>query len=111
MKRGNLLWTGSRMMLSEHRQALNNRLAETNEEYDLELEIDQQQFEQWQDILNELAKNPELVVKILYGKEKKQLIGHLIAWDSNQQVIYIEDHDEQRIKVPFREIRYFERYQ
>ncbi len=98
------------MMLSEHREALNQRLTELKEEFDLEQVIDEQQLEEWQNVLETAAKKQDLQLRIIYGKEKKEIIGHLIAWDSNQQMIYIEDDKEERTKITFKEIKYFESY-
>ncbi|OEF99932.1 hypothetical protein BHF71_07435 [Vulcanibacillus modesticaldus] len=104
MRRGNLLWTGSRMMLSEHRQLLNELLREEQIEDDLIRELDQQQLEEWQEILNRaIANHQEIIVTIGY-KEKKQLIGRIVTWDVEQGDLYLQIEEDERIRVLAKQI-------
>jgi len=98
VKRGNLLWTGSRMMLAEHRQLLNQRLQEKTEE-DLQREQDEQQLEAWQEMLNEAVTYRKKVVIRLKGEAKKEVTGFIVDWDTEQRILYIQADDQERIKA------------
>lgn len=103
MKRGNLLWTGSRMMLAEHRQLLNERLEE-KEEGSEKRHWDEQQLEEWQELLNQSFYHKKRVQFILKEKkERKRLIGYLVDWSIAQGVLYIQKENE-RIKISVGEI-------
>lgn len=99
MKRGNLLWTGSRMMLSEHRQLLNERLKQGDVEEDTKLEIDQQKMEEWQEIWDEATENHSKVF-ITYDKlNKRYLEGYIIGWSIEEGSIYLLMENEERRKL------------
>jgi len=80
MNRGNLLWTGSRMMLSEHRQMLNERL-----EQDTIVEkpvLDEQQIEMISSTITEAIQD-DLTVKISIFQqyEIKDLVCKILKID------------------------------
>ncbi len=97
MKRGNLLWTGSRMMLSEHRQLLNQRLKEKRTDEDLKRGIDEQQLREWQDLWLEAVETGSKV--IITDGYNKNMEGHIIQWDIGQRIIYLQVSHDERIKV------------
>lgn len=99
MKRGNLLWTGSRMMLSEHRQLLNQRMKEEEEAYQLDREWDQQQFEEWQEIWNQAITNHEEVTITLGCKTREQVTGKIVDWNAEQGDLYLQGKDGERKKI------------
>lgn len=103
MRRGNLLWTGSRMMLAEHRQLLNESL-EKKEEGSEKRDWDEQQLEEWQEILNQSFYHKNRVHFILKGKkEKKRLIGYIADWSIAQGILYVQKENE-RIQISVEEI-------
>ena len=104
MKRGNLLWTGSRMMLAEHRQLLNERLKKPFDE-DLKFELDEQLLEEWQEVWNEAALNNYNVIIFFNSKGKNQVRGHLIKWETD--LIYLQAVDGESFKIPIKHITDF----
>ncbi len=101
MKRGNLLWIGSRMMLSEHRQLLNKRLQEVEEADDLKRQKDEQQLEEWQEIVNTaLAFHKRVVITL----NNEVVIGYIVDWNIERGVLYIQSNDHKRVKVSINQI-------
>ena len=106
MKRGNLLWTGSRMMLSEHRQLLNENLKKKiNVDNDLERKQDEQLLNEWQDLWEQALTN-NCKVLIDYGNQKR-VIGKIADWKGEQKIIHIQTEEGCLIKVPVNKITDF----
>lgn len=99
MKRGNLLWEGSRMMLAEHRQLLNssNQLRRT----DLEEKICSEQinYEEWQHIWESALINDSEICIQLRGVKREALVGKISNWNSEEGIICIIDSQEIENKV------------
>lgn len=102
MKRGNLLWTGSRMMLSEHRQRLNERIIAGVSGYELERALDEQQYEEWQEIWAEAVNNRLKVTISYHSQTLKEAEGYIKAWDL--QAIYLQQGEDDCIKISFNKI-------
>jgi len=106
MKRGNLLWTGSRMMLAEHRQLINERM-KLIPDADVELEPDEQLLEEWQEVWSVAATNGDYVLITSNNKSRtKQKItkqkGRIVGWDNG--AIYLQTEDDERVKVLINQI-------
>lgn len=99
MKRGNLLWTSSRMMLAEHRQLLNERIHEKDGEYNVIRLFDEQQKDEWQNIISEAIINEfEIVIK-LDNKSLKQVIGKIVDWNCEQGFFCVQIKNGERKKI------------
>lgn len=103
MKRGNLLWTGSRMMLAEHRQLLNERLTKGTIDNSLNNELDEQQLEEWQEALSEAIANNRKV-NIIYMPNKQSINGYIVDWNVEQGTIYLQENDDIRTKLSIKKI-------
>lgn len=101
MKRGNLLWTGSRMMLAEHRQLINERM-KLIPDNDVELEPDEQLLEEWQEVWNTAVANDDYVIIITSNKGRNKQKGRIISWDN--RTIYLQTDDGERMKVRINQI-------
>lgn len=101
MKRGNLLWTGSRMMLAEHRQLINERM-KLIPDSDVELEIDEQLLEEWQDIWNRAVVNDDYVIITTSHRGRNKQNGKIVSWDN--KAIYLQTDEGERVKVPINQI-------
>lgn len=101
MKRGNLLWTGSRMMLAEHRQLINERMKLISDN-DVELEPDEQLLEEWQEVWNTAVTNDDYVVITTSNKGRNKQKGRIISWDNG--TIYLQTDDGERMKVRINQI-------
>lgn len=107
MKRGNLLWTGSRMMLSEHRQLLNQRLEQPIEDCDVERVNDEQQLDEWEELLAR-AINDDIEVKISFiNCDVKDIIGKIIDCDSELGFLYLKLKNEEIKKISVKDIKNF----
>lgn len=105
MKRGNLLWTGSRMMLSEHRQLLSERLREEEAEYDSVKELDEQMLGEWQEIWEEaVANNREVLITFSNNKAQEKVAGRIVSWNQEQGILYLRIRSDERIKILFKQI-------
>lgn len=104
MRRGNLLWTGSRMMLSEHRQLINERISDQNGEYNIKRIYDEQQSDEWQKIwIEAIINNFEVVIK-LDNKLLKQVVGKIVDWNLEQEFFYLQLRNGERMKILISEI-------
>lgn len=104
MKRGNLLWVGSRMMLSEHRQLLNEKLKEEQEEYDVKYGREEQQLEEWQEIWSEAIINHQKISIIINKKERKQVTGVIVDWCLEEGIIYLQNKEGERKRIDIKGI-------
>lgn len=104
MTRCNLLWTGSRMMLAEHRQLLNERVRNKRDESDLKHGNDEQQFEKWQEIWSVAINNNSEIVVLLNNKILKQVVGKIVSWEPEQGYFYIQTKKGERIKLEISEV-------
>ncbi|MGD9678761.1 MAG: YolD-like family protein [Vulcanibacillus sp.] len=104
MKRGNLLWIGSRMMLAEHRQLINEQLNYQKGERDLKHEYDEQKFEELQEKwLKAVTNNSSVVIK-LNNKLLIELSGKIVDCDSGQDYFYLQKKEGERVKIIISEI-------
>lgn len=79
LKRGNLLWESSRMMLPEHKeQWLDHRRTSASKPRPV---VDEQQLEQWSDILaGSLATGRPLAVTLYGPLQNRQISGTVRKW-------------------------------
>ncbi len=104
MKRGNLLWTSSRMMLAEHRQLINERIINQDGEYNVKRLFDEQQMDEWQSTISEAVINDfELVIK-LDNKLLKQVVGKIVDWNLEQGFFCMQTKSGERKKILINEI-------
>lgn len=96
MKRGNLLWTGSRMMLAEHRQLINERI-KLIPDSDVELELDEQLLEEWQELWNIAVVNGDYVIITTTNKGRNKQKGKIVSWDN--KAIYLQNDEDERVKI------------
>ncbi|KXG43807.1 YolD-like family protein [Tepidibacillus decaturensis] len=93
MNRGNLLWTGSRMMLTEHRQLLNKRLRDINKKQ--KPLLDEQQKEQMVQIISEAMVNDlEVIITLFDPYHEKRLTGKVLGIDPLLRRLQLGDEQE-----------------
>ncbi|TCS84457.1 YolD-like family protein [Tepidibacillus fermentans] len=92
MNRGNLLWTGSRMMLAEHRQLLNERLKEAGRK---EKPLLDEQQKEWiaQSISEAMVNDLEVIITLFEPYREKKIKGKIRKID----------HQLRRLKVTVQE--------
>ncbi len=104
MKRGNLLWEGSRMMLAEHRQLLNSCNQVRRDDYEEEVAREQINLEEWQRTWERaLVNDLEICIK-LRGSKREALVGRINDWSNEEGFIRIIDSQGIRNKVIISEI-------
>lgn len=104
MKRGNLLWEGSRMMLAEHRKLLNSTNLHRRNNFEEEISSDQINFEEWQRTWGEaLSKDLEIRIR-LKGTKKKIITGKINGWCFEEGYILLIDTQGIKNKVIISEI-------
>ncbi len=104
MRRDNLLWTGSRMMLAEHRQLLNEKINDQKDEYDIKRVYDEQQSNEWQKIWNESINNNFEVVIKLNNRLSKKVTGKIVDWNLEQEFFYLQLKNGEKLKILVSEI-------
>ena len=93
MNRGNLLWTGSRMMLAEHRQLLNERLKE-NERRERPI-LDEQQKEWMAELISQSIVNDiEVVIELFDPTQEKKLTGKILKIDPALRRLKVTDQED-----------------
>ncbi|GBF11091.1 YolD-like family protein [Tepidibacillus infernus] len=93
MNRGNLLWTGSRMMLTEHRQLLNKRLRDINKKQ--KPLLDEQQKEQMVQIISEAMVNDlEVIITLFDPYHEKRITGKVLGIDPLLRRLQLGDEQE-----------------
>lgn len=99
MKRGNLLWEGSRMMLAEHRQLLNscNQLRRTN--YEEEVCSELINYEEWQCTWERALLNDLEICIQLRESKGKTLVGKINDWNIEEGLICIVDSQGIKNKI------------
>jgi|GEM_PF-3539401 hypothetical protein len=103
MKRGNLLWEGSRMMLAEHRQLLNNCNVERRDTSKDHLENTQANFEEWQQDWETAVIN-DLELNIWLADRKQPLTGQVVGCDATQGFLLLRDQSGNEHKICISEI-------
>lgn len=101
------MWTGSRMMLSEHRYLLNQRQEKQIEECDVERENDEQQLEEWEELFD-VAINNDIKVKITIADNgTREFIGEIINCDSELGLLYLKLQNDEIKKIYIKDVRKF----
>ena len=105
MKRGNLLWVGSRMMLAEHRQLLNEKNKERKNIYKKNGVFDEQQVDEWQNLWAEAIINDLEVVIELDNRVLKQASGKIVNCNLEEGCFYLQLLNGERVKILVSEIK------
>ncbi|MFV9510035.1 YolD-like family protein [Tepidibacillus sp. LV47] len=93
MNRGNLLWTGSRMMLAEHRQLLNERLKEAERK---EKPILDEQQKEWiaQSVSEAIANDLKVTITLFDRYKEIKITGKILKIDPQLRRLKITYQDE-----------------
>lgn len=103
MKRGNLLWEGSRMMLAEHRQLLNSCNVDRRDTSGDRTENTLANFEEWQQVW-ERAIADDLELNIWLDAGKQLLTGQVSGCDETQGFFRLRDQAGREHKIFISEI-------
>lgn len=95
LKRGNLLWEGSRMVLPEHREALLDRQRDRNKHDMPELDPDQQALID-QAIAMSLQTKSEITLTVYDPEKDRRVTGYVVRVDQYRGRVLVqrEDGDE-----------------
>jgi len=95
MNRGNLLWTGSRMMLAEHRQQLNDRFKEFERKQ--KPILDEQQKEWMAELISQSMVNEiEVVMKLFDPFQENNIVGKVLGIDPELRRLKVTDQENYR---------------
>ncbi|WP_339062188.1 YolD-like family protein [Tepidibacillus marianensis] len=93
MNRGNLLWTGSRMMLAEYRQLLNERFKEMERKQ--KPILDEQQKEWIAELISQSMVNDLAVVIDLFDPyQEKEITGKILKIDPQLRRLKVTDQED-----------------
>lgn len=99
LRRGNLLWEGSRMMLPEHREGLLDRRREQRKQDMPDLDEDQQTIID-QAIGMSLYSKSEITLTIYNPFEDRRLMGYVVRIDQHRgRVLLQTDEGDEWIKL------------